>query len=99
MTDDFKVCNHCGQVIPPNDIRLSPQLRLIYNSVKKHPRTAEQLRMILWGHRSDGGAKCRSTIFSLIYHLNKRLASKGLKVSSGGYWDAAYRIIELNRRP
>src|SRR5215471_15231860 len=82
-----KRCRCCGQIIPPDIVFHGPVLQRVYNELRRAPRTAEQLRELVYGYREIS----YSAIYVEIRVLNRKLKPYGLRVYSP-WRNAAYRL-------
>ena len=89
----MKRCHCCGQVIPPV-MTLPPVIQRIYDTLRDQPRTAEELRDIIWRDDPDGGPLSRHTIYVHIDRLKRRLKPLGLGIRSGGFMQP-YFVVAL----
>jgi RecB family exonuclease len=72
----------------PQLIINGPVLQRIYNELRRAPRTAEQLRDMVWGHRDIS----YSAIYVEIYLLKRKLRPHGLTISSCWRRKKPYRL-------
>jgi len=84
----MKRCATCGQIIPP-DLALGPVKQTIYNALCKAPRTAEELRELVWGNRDIGW----KTIHAHMWGLRRALRPHGLAIRNR--WRGAYHLVSL----
>jgi DNA-binding response OmpR family regulator len=54
-------------------VALTKTERRIYRALQERPRSADELREIVWAHDPNGGPECRHTIYVHIRNLNRRL--------------------------
>jgi hypothetical protein len=54
-------------------VALTKTERRIYRALQERPRSAAELREIVWAHDPNGGPECRHTIYVHISNLNRRL--------------------------
>jgi hypothetical protein len=70
-------CPQCGQAVP----HLTAQQLVIYNAVKRRPRTAGQLHDLLYAHQPNDGPSIK-IIHVLISTANRVLRTRGLRIRS-----------------
>jgi hypothetical protein len=97
MANELERCPLCMQPLVPtgDDLGLSPQQRLIYNAIKRFPKTTAELHDLLWpdvGKRRSPGDKA---VHVIVNQANERLNKHGLMLRNfeGKYFIVA---IELN---
>ena len=88
-------CSHCGQVVVPEGLPLTPVQRRIVDVVRRRGEvSAEDLRCAMWAHDADGGPENLKTLHVHIYLLNKKLRRYGLAVHANKGAGALYRLSE-----
>jgi hypothetical protein len=93
MTRRPESCPHCGQILVPEGLALSPTQRRILYVVQRHPGiAAEDLRAIVWADDPNGGPENPKVLHVHICQLNKRLAPLGFVVRAPFGAGAGYRI-------
>jgi len=81
-------------------MKLTEKTQLIFDAVKRRPRTVKELiEIIWWPHPQDGNP---DTVKAHVWHLNQRLRSAGLKVRALGggngkemKLEREYRLVKL----
>jgi DNA-binding response OmpR family regulator len=75
----------------PQLIFSGPVLQRIYNELRRAPRTAEELRDLVWGNR----AISLSAIYVEIHMLRRKLHPHGLTIESCWRRRKPYRLVKL----
>lgn len=107
MLDSEKVCECCGQTLPPRldlGIRLSPVRRRILDEVVKAGRygiRSERLVSMIYESQADGGPiSAQKALHVQVFHLNSVLAMFGKRIRSvgphgGSSGCGSYALIDL----
>jgi hypothetical protein len=79
-------------------VALTKTERRIYRALQERPRSADELREIVWAHDASGGPECRHTIYVHICNLNRRLVVENEIVRPSDDDDERrYRIVQTPR--
>jgi hypothetical protein len=82
--------------MPPTDLpRLPPIKQRILDAVRRRPRSAEELREIVWADDPNGGPEDRRVVHVHVWQLNRLLMPYGFAIRAGRGAGAVYRCVEV----
>ena len=97
-------CPCCGQPLAqpieladPTMVHLPTQQQALFNLVKSTPQglTGMQIRERLFHTNRNGEPYCDRIVGVTVYHLNKKIAAWGLKLSAMSGPGSIYRLVAL----
>jgi hypothetical protein len=95
VTSPVKVCECCGQVVPPdNPFAGQPVKARIYEYISKNPgKSRNEIIDHVYADDPDGGPEWTSTLSVHIHFMNWRLRKLGLRIAAMPWH--GYRILPL----